>query len=82
MKDIYELLRQKERELSRLETEVEALRIVAPLLSNDNEGSNDNMPSSARSTVPSPPIQVSQAVNVSPQPVHAAEWKVGTQGWP
>ena len=82
MKDIYELLRQKERELSRLEIEVEALRVVASLLSNENEGSNDNMPSSARSTAPSPPIQVSQVVNVSPEPVYAAEWKDGAQGWP
>jgi len=33
MKNIYELLRQKELEISRLEIEVEALRIAAPLLS-------------------------------------------------
>jgi len=33
MKDVYELLRQKELEMSQLEIEVEALRIAAPLLS-------------------------------------------------
>ena len=32
MKDAYAVLRQKERELSRLQEEVEALRVVAPLL--------------------------------------------------
>ena len=37
MKDIYELLRQKELEISRLEIEVEALRVVAPLLSENQE---------------------------------------------
>ena len=32
MKNVYEVLRQKEMELTRLEQEVEALRLVAPLL--------------------------------------------------
>ena len=35
MKDVYEVLRQKELEVSRLEKEVEALRVVALLLSED-----------------------------------------------
>jgi len=82
MKDICELLRQKERELSRLEIEVEALRVVAPLLSSENEIGNNNKPSSARSTAPSQPIRVSQGVNASPQPVHAAEREDGAHGWP
>jgi hypothetical protein len=33
MKDIYEVLRQKELQIAQLEKEVEALRVVAPLLS-------------------------------------------------
>jgi hypothetical protein len=37
MKDAYEVLRQKEREVSRLKQEVEALRIAAPLVSEDGE---------------------------------------------
>jgi hypothetical protein len=32
MKDIYEVLRQKETELERVQNEMQALRIVAPLL--------------------------------------------------
>jgi len=37
MKNVYEVLRQKEMELTRLEKEVEALRVVAPLLSEEKE---------------------------------------------
>jgi hypothetical protein len=55
MRDIYELLRQKELQISRLEIEVEALRVVAPLLSEDKEVGNDNKATSARSTARSHP---------------------------
>jgi len=37
MKNVHEVLRQKELEVSRLEKEVEALRVAAPLLSEDGE---------------------------------------------
>jgi hypothetical protein len=37
MKDVYEVLRQKELEVSRLKTEVEALRIAVTLLLADGE---------------------------------------------
>ena len=43
MRDAYEVLRQKELELSRLQKEVEALRIAAPLVSDDGEAENDNV---------------------------------------
>jgi hypothetical protein len=42
MKDVYEVLRQKEREVSRLKKEVEALRIAAPLVSEDGEAEATN----------------------------------------
>ena len=73
MKDIYELLRQKEREISRLETEVEALRVAAPLLSNEEEVGDDNQPTSDRSTLTQRPGRIPQAVDANPQPEHAAE---------
>jgi hypothetical protein len=44
MKNIYEVLRQKEIELSSLKKEIEALRIAAPLLSEGEEADNDNEP--------------------------------------
>ena len=59
MKDVYAVLRQKELEKSRLEDEVEALRVVAPILSEDGEAENDNQPTSRR------------AVNDTPQPDHS-----------
>jgi hypothetical protein len=37
MKDAYEVLKQKELEISRLEIEIEALRSAAPILSDDGE---------------------------------------------
>jgi hypothetical protein len=46
MKDVYEVLRQKKLELSRLQKEVEALRVSAPLLSEDDEA---DKPTLARS---------------------------------
>ena len=81
MKDVYELLRHKELEISTLQIEVEALRIVAPLLSDDNQVGNDNKLTSDGSTAPSP-IRVAQAANANPQPEHAAEWQEKAKGWP
>ena len=59
MRDVYEVLRQKELEVSRLQKEVEALRVAAPLLLADGEAENDNQP-----TLP-------RVVNDTPQPDHS-----------
>ena len=59
MKNICEVLRQKEFELSRLEKEVEALRVAAPLLSEGDEGDNGHH---------KPTLASSRAVNATPQP--------------
>ena len=56
MRDAYEVLRQKELELSRLQKEVEALRIAAPLVSDDGEVENDNV------------LTLPRAVNDTPEP--------------
>jgi len=37
MKNVYEVLRQKELEISQLEKQVDALRVVAPLISEDKQ---------------------------------------------
>jgi hypothetical protein len=42
MKDAYAVLRQKELERGRLQYEVEALRVAAPLLSEDEVAGNGN----------------------------------------
>jgi hypothetical protein len=82
MKDAYEILRLKEIDLSKVEGEVEALRIVAPLLSEDGDVSIENAPASIRWTAPTRPGQVPQAVNTNPQPEHSPEGKDRTAGFP
>ena len=52
MRDVYEVLQQKELDLERVRAEVEALRLVAPLLA---EASNQST-HQARSAWP-PPVQ-------------------------
>jgi len=69
MKNVYEVLRQKELELARLEKEVEALRVVAPLLSPEDAkelGIESSKPTLAQTT--QQPIRIPQqaAVNQSP----------------
>lgn len=44
MKNIYEVLREKEMKLTRLRTEVEALRFVAPLLAERSDENATNPP--------------------------------------
>src|ERR1700681_2630057 len=82
MKNVYEVLWQKELELSRLEKEVEALRVAAPLLSEDKEAGNDNKPTWA-ATAAQQPIRIPQpAVNTAPQAARAAGWEDTAKRWP
>ncbi len=82
MKDVYEVLRLKEHEISTLEIEVEALRIVAPLLSENQEVTLDDQPTASGSATPSQPTRVPNAVNANPQPEHAAVWEEKVKSWP
>jgi len=83
MKNVYEVLRQKELELARLEKEVEALRVAAPLLSDEKEPleATNNKPAL---TTPQPPIRIPQpAATVTPQPARAAAgWEDTAKRWP
>jgi len=85
MRNVYEVLRQKELELARLEKEVEALRVAAPLLSEDKEmaaEATNNKPTLAASPA-SQPIRIPQpAVNNTPQPARAAGWEDTAKRWP
>ncbi len=60
MKNVYEVLRQKEMELTRLEKEVEALRLVAPLLSEGMEMNSDMAKAALPTAVngPQQPIRI------------------------
>jgi len=85
MRNVYEVLRQKELELARLEKEVEALRVAAPLLSEDKEmtEATNNKPTLASAPVPQQPIRIPQpAVNQTPQPARAAGWEDTAKRWP
>ena len=87
MKNVYEVLRQKELELARLEKEVEALRVAAPLLSEDKEMLAEAVNSKPTLAPPTPaqqPIRIpapvaAQAVN---QPSRAAGWEDAAKRWP
>ena len=81
MKNVYEVLRTKELEMENLRIEIEALRIAAPLLSDDRDD-NGAAPVSTRWAAPTRPFQVPQPAKSDPQPDHAPEWKERTVGFP
>jgi hypothetical protein len=87
MKNVYEVLRQKEMELTRLEKEVEALRLVAPLLSEEKESLSD-LPKPALATAVNGPQATARIPVASssplpaPQPVRAAGWEDTAKRWP
>jgi hypothetical protein len=85
MKNVYEVLRQKEMELTRLEKEVEALRLVAPLLSEEKEMNSDMVKPALAQAVngPQAPIRIpSPPVVAAAQPVRAAGWDDSAKRWP
>lgn len=85
MKNVYEVLRQKEMELTRLEKEVEALRLVAPLLSEEKENLSDiAKPALAAANGPQQPIRIpSPPVSVAAQPARASVgWDETAKRWP
>jgi hypothetical protein len=87
MKKVYEVLRQKELEMARLEKEDEALRVAAPLLSDDKDigaenGANPTLTPTAVSA-PQQPIRIPQpAVNQSQPAARAAGWEDNAKRWP
>ena len=86
MKNVYEVLRQKELELTRLEKEVEALRVAAPLLSDDKDSGlelSSSKPTLTSTASAQQPIRIPQpAVNANPQPARAAGWEDTAKRWP
>lgn len=85
MKNVYEVLRQKELELTRLEKEVEALRIAAPLLSEEMKDSVSEPPKPTL-TPPQQPIRIpSPAVTAAATPAppaRAVGWEDAAKRWP
>jgi hypothetical protein len=86
MKNVYEVLRQKELELTRLEKEVEALRIAAPLLSEEKEtlGDTSTLGKSTTAPIAQQPLRVPQpavatAARDSGRPTG---WEETAKRWP
>jgi hypothetical protein len=85
MKNVYEVLRQKEIELTRLEKEVEALRLVAPLLSEEKEMNSDMVKPALATAVNGPQQTIripAPPVVPAAQPVRAAGWDETAKRWP
>jgi hypothetical protein len=85
MKNVYEVLRQKELELSRLEKEVEALRIAAPLLSEEKEQIADTAkPVLTPVSTQQQPIRIPApiAAQANNAPARAAGWEDAAKRWP
>ena len=84
MKNVYEVLRQKELELTRLEKEVEALRIAAPLLSEEKEALAEAPKPSLTTNAPPQPVRIPQAVaaQAANPPARAAGWEEAAKRWP
>ncbi len=86
MKNVYEVLRQKEMELARLEKEVEALRVAAPLLSEEKEAVAETpKPTLTATPAPQQPIRIptpAVAAAATAPPARAAGWEDNAQRWP
>jgi hypothetical protein len=84
MKNVYEVLRQKELELTRLEKEVEALRVAAPLLSEEKETlAEAPKPTLAAAATPQPVrIPAAVAAQTAAAPARAAGWEDAAKRWP
>ena len=83
MKNVYEVLRQKELELTRLEKEVEALRVAAPLLSEEKETLAEAPKPTLTTTQPQPvripPVVAAQG---GAAPARVAGWEDAAKRWP
>jgi len=68
MKNIYDVLRQKETEIERLKKELQALRVVAPLLEEELSSEVQVVPPPVRTypTVPARPAAVAAATDTKP----------------
>ncbi len=85
MKNVYEVLRQKELELARLEKEVEALRVAAPLLSDEGKELTSDTPKPTLTAAQAQqPLRIPApvAAAATPAPARAAGWEAAAKRWP
>jgi len=74
MKNIYDVMRQKELEIERLKKEIEALRMVAPMLE-DKEPARDIVAAAS-------PVKTYSSTQQSNEPVIAADTGKAARVWP
>jgi hypothetical protein len=84
MKNVYEVLRQKELELTRLEKEVEALRVAAPLLSEEKEQMAEVPKPTLAAAAPQQPVRIPPVVAAQPAntAARAVGWEDAAKRWP
>ena len=84
MKNVYEVLRQKELVLTRLEKEVEALRVAAPLLSDEKEQQMEAPKPSLATAPPPQPVRIPPVVAAqgASAPARIAGWEDAAKRWP
>ncbi|MGA7564855.1 MAG: hypothetical protein WBW53_02165 [Terriglobales bacterium] len=84
MKNVYEVLRQKELELTRLEKEVEALRVAAPLLSEEKESVSEAPKPTLTAAAPPQPVRIPPVVAAqsTAAPSRVAGWEDAAKRWP
>jgi hypothetical protein len=84
MKNVYEVLRQKELELTRLEKEVDALRVAAPLLSDEKEALAEASKPGLTASAPPQPVRIPPAVaaQAGNPPGRVAGWEDAAKRWP
>ncbi len=68
MKNLYEVLRQKELEVQQLQKEIEALRLAARLLADDNETESSSSSTRSVTQVPTPRVSAAAAVAAAVKP--------------
>jgi hypothetical protein len=78
MKNIYEVLRQKENEIQQLQKDIEALRVAARLLADDNDAETVSSRSSSVST----PRVTASAVTATVKSAEAMGPAVGIRQFP
>ncbi len=78
MKNIYEVLRQKEQEVQQLQRDIEALRVAARLLADDNEAEA----ATARPNVAAPRVSAAAAVAAAVKPAESLSTAAGIRQFP
>ncbi len=79
MKNIYEVLRQKELEVQQLQREIEALRVAARLLADDNE---TEAATARPSNVAAPRVSAAAAVAAAVKPADSLSAAAGIRQFP